>query len=111
MLKTGLALVLLGVGATLTAPLAHADTAGFIDYLSDNGVPVATSTLRQSHLQVGQAICVLYDAHVGAGDSKSVANDDALTTMEGRGDHTTQEAAMWVVGAVNYLCPQYKWMM
>jgi hypothetical protein len=31
--------------------------------------------------------------------------------MEPDGDHTSQNAAMWIVGAVDYLCPRYKWMM
>jgi hypothetical protein len=108
MLKTALATLTLALGAALAAPMARADSGDFLDYLSSNGVNTSTSVLRQSHLQVGQAICELYDAHVDAGDSKRVTNDDAVKLMEGNGDNTTQQAAMWVVGAVDYLCPRYK---
>jgi hypothetical protein len=112
-IKSSLATLLLAMVAALFAPpTARADVDEFLDYLDRNGVNTSTSELAQSGLEVGKAVCGLYDAHVDQGDSKSVTNGDALDRMTGGATgNTTEQAAMWVVGAVNYLCPRYKWMM
>ncbi|MDT5069502.1 MAG: hypothetical protein QOK02_5657 [Mycobacterium sp.] len=87
----------------LNPPMASADTLGpFIDYLDNNGVNVSSTEAQDADVELGQAICGLYAAALKVGKNP---NHDVMTQLEAR--HTQDSAAMWLVGSVNYVCPQY----
>jgi hypothetical protein len=109
MLKTGLATLLFGLGAALAAPVAHADTAAFDDYLASNGVNMSTPAMVQSNHDLGESICNLFSAHADAGDSGRTTRLDAMDLMSGSTNGA--DAATWVVASVNYLCPRYESML
>jgi hypothetical protein len=96
-------------GAGLAAPIAHADTTQFNDYLARHGADTSTSAMLQSNDDVGQAICNLFATHEEAGDSARTTRLDAMDLMSG--DTNNVDAATWMVGSINYLCPQYESML
>jgi hypothetical protein len=111
MIRTLLATGGLALGAALSAPMAHADTAEFNDYLARNGVDTSTPELAQTSYNLGKAVCDLFSAHADAGDSGAVARHHAMDVLTADGTTTNAEAATWVVESVDYLCPQYVSML
>ena len=95
-----------GLGS-LNPAVASADTLGpFIDYLDRNGVDVSTMEVQDTSIELGQAICDLYRTSLRVGSNP---NHEAMALLE-RG-HTSDEAAVWVVGSVNYVCPQFVYLL
>lgn len=101
--KLPLLIACIVASSLLNSTVASADTLGpFIDYLDSNGVDVSTTDAQDADVELGQAICGLYAAALKVGKNP---NHDVMTQLEAR--HTQDEAAMWLVGSVNYVCPQY----
>jgi hypothetical protein len=96
------------VGASLLCPtVASADTLGpFIDYLDSNGVDVSSIEAQNADVELGNAICGMYPPALRAGANP---NHDVMAALQPR--HTQDEAAMWLVGSVNYVCPQYVYLL
>lgn len=108
-MKSMMRLVAASVAATgvavlgLAAPV-HADTGEFLDYLYRNEIGVSADELQQSDLDTGQAICGIFATAPDAGNDPNHEAVDYMMT----GEHPASEedAAVWVVGSVLYLCPQ-----
>ncbi|HEV7854811.1 MAG TPA: DUF732 domain-containing protein [Mycobacterium sp.] len=105
----GLPLVLacLMGASSLSPAAASADTLGpFIDYLDSNGVDVSTIDAQNADVELGKAICGMYPPALRVGANP---NDGVMAALRPR--HTEAEAAMWLVGSVNYVCPQYVYLL
>jgi hypothetical protein len=91
----------------LNPAAASADTLGpFIDYLGSNGVDVSTIEEQNAAVELGQAICGMYPTSLKVGADP---NHDVMAALQPR--HTQDEAATWLVGSVNYVCPQYVYLL
>jgi Protein of unknown function (DUF732) len=88
----------------LAAP-AHADAADFIDYLERNGIPSPTRAIAADAVDLGNAICGLYSANVDAGRNPKRA------VMAQLAEDGNSNPAVWTVGSVTYLCPQYEYLL
>ncbi len=90
--------------AMLAAPAtaAHADSSGdFIKYLAANGEPAnATPELAFRAIDVGQAICGLLNRY------QSVSRTLDFMVNNGEVPKSPQNARLWLVGSVAYLCPE-----
>jgi hypothetical protein len=105
MIRPLLVAATLGTAALILAATAQADSAEFLDYLQRHGIGISTTELERSDLDMGMAICNVFATAPAAGVEP---NDDAIRILTTRGDPmSTREAATWVVGSVDYLCPQY----
>jgi len=104
MLRTLVAGVVIAAPILFATP-AHADAADFIDYLESNGIPSPTRAIAADAVDLGNAICGLYSAAVDAGRN---ANREVMNTLAQDGN---PNPAVWTVGAVTYLCPQYEYLL
>jgi hypothetical protein len=97
------------VGLSMAAPgVAVADPGDnvqrFLDYLERNGEPAEQSPeLERAAVDLGRATCGLF-----AGGSSA---DQVMRTSLKDGRWTTHQAAVWMVGSVEYLCPQYDYLL
>jgi hypothetical protein len=96
-----IALAIFLLGVLTPAARASADSASFIDYLDRKGEDVSTADVRSASVQLGRAICGLYDAP----QSHSYVAETLLR------DHTPEEAAIWEFGSVHFLCPQWEYLL
>lgn len=92
----GSAVAAFAVGVALAVP-AHADTDSerFIDYLDSRGQDVRG--IEYEVIDLGNAVCGIFDAGASV--------DDVFDSL-----HQDDDAA-WIVGSVNYLCPQNKYLI
>lgn len=93
------------VGLGLLCPAraaADVDSEGFVNWLSNHGEDTSTAEIRFRSVDLGMAICNLY--------ATSESNDAVIREMA-RNGHDTQSAAVWTVGSVRYLCPQYRYLL
>ncbi|ABM14671.1 DUF732 domain-containing protein [Mycolicibacterium vanbaalenii] len=83
--------------------VAHAqpDYRGFVDFLYRHGEPVDDDGVRDAAINYGLAICDLY--------ASSRSNEYVLMKLDknGRRDDT----AVYTVGSVRYLCPEYGYLL
>lgn len=89
--------------AVLAAPIAHAGTDEFINYLARNGEDVSGHEVQLAQIDLGLALCNMVRA--------SGRGVYAMDSLMRNGRHSAENAAMWVVGSVNYLCPEYKHLL
>jgi hypothetical protein len=89
-------------GVLTPTATAGANTDEFIDYLVRHGEDSSTSEIQMAEVNLGVAICNLY--------ATSLSNRAVMNTMLAQG-HTTDEVAMRTVGSVEYLCPQYEYLV
>lgn len=94
-------LAALAIGLT-GAPVAHANGIDFIDWLESHGEHAGNARIAGAELDMGYAICNLYEA--------AQSNDVVNQSMQ-RNGHSPENAAIWTVGSVLYLCPQYKYLL
>lgn len=102
MTRAGLVAAVMAVTGAIAAPAgahADADSYGFLDFLSRNGEDVSSAEVQFAAIDYGYAICNLYRV--------SQSNDHVLRTMM-RG---TQNAALYSVGSVHYLCPEWEFLL
>jgi hypothetical protein len=93
-----IAAAVVGLGVLSSSATARADTAEFLTYLGSNGEDVSSAEVREAQINLGLAICNLY--------ATSLNNRAVMQTMMDNGQ-STHEIAVWTVGSVMYLCPQY----
>jgi hypothetical protein len=92
------------VGLGLLGPAranADIDSEGFLNWLSSHGEDTSTAEIRFRSVDLGMAICNLY--------ATSGSNDEVNRTVVR--DQGPQSAAVWTVGSVLYLCPQYRYLL
>jgi Protein of unknown function (DUF732) len=95
----------LGAAALVLAAPAQGDTTEFLDYLQRHAIGTSTTELERSDLDMGMAICNIFATAPPAGVDP---NDDAIRVLTtGENPMSTRQAATWIVGSVDYLCPQY----
>ncbi|WP_157884745.1 MULTISPECIES: DUF732 domain-containing protein [Mycobacteriaceae] len=79
----------------IVAPSAHADSEDFVDYIASRGE--ATKGMEYEIIDLGQAICGMFQA--------GGTVDDVWDTL------TQRNNAAWIVGSINYLCPDYLYLL
>lgn len=79
---------------TAAAP-AHADSAEFIDYIASRGE--VTDGAEYEVIDLGNAICGMFEA--------GGTVDDVWDTL------SRENKAVWIVGSINYLCPDYLYLL
>lgn len=94
MKKIGMVIAGAALALAVAAP-AHADAAGFIDYMSRQGED--TSGVEYEVINLGDAICGIFEA--------GGSTDDAWDSLN------QEDPAAWIVGAVRYLCPEYEYVL
>jgi hypothetical protein len=94
------AVVSLGMLAPVATALA--DTDEFINYLKRQGEDSSTAEIRMAEVNLGLAICNPY--------ATSLDNRQVTRTMMADG-HDTHWIAVWTVGSVEHLCPQYEYLL
>jgi hypothetical protein len=104
-----LTIALVVVLCLLNPAVASADTGVFIDDLDRNGVDVSTAEMQDDAMQLGQALCDVYRTSPPVGVNPNHSAMDLLTQPP-HGD-STQVAAVWIVASVDYICPQYKYLL
>jgi hypothetical protein len=92
---------IVGPGVLTPAATASADSESFIDYLDRKGMDVRTADIRAASVEVGRAICELYDA--------SESQTEVTRTL--LRDHSPEDAAIWEFGSVHFLCPQWEYLL
>jgi hypothetical protein len=94
------------VGLSLLAPavaVADPNAQGFYDMLELSGIPSERSAeQRAASLQFGYSICNWYAA--------TLDNRQVMMWFYNHG-YTPRDAAVWTVTSVNYLCPQYQYLL
>jgi hypothetical protein len=95
----------LGTAALALAVPAQADTDEFLDYLQRNGIGTSTARLERADLDMGMSICNIFATAPPAGIDPNTDAIRVLTT--GEDPMSNSQASTWIVGSVNYLCPQY----
>jgi hypothetical protein len=78
------------------------DVQGFYDSLERADIPNRTPEMRSRNLQMGLAICNAY---------ATALNNDQVGLWLGNLGYSAHDAAMWTVSSVDYLCPQYGYML
>jgi hypothetical protein len=96
-----IAVAVVGLGVLTPAATASADSASFIDYLDRKGMDVSTADIRSASVELGRAICGLYDA--------SQSHTQVTHTL--LRDHSPEDAAIWDFGSVHFLCPQWEYLL
>lgn len=93
-MKVGLLIAISGLALTVAAP-AHADSQEFVDYIASRGE--VTNGMEYEVIDLGQAICGMFQA--------GGTVDDVWDTL------TQRDNAVWIVGSINYLCPDYMYLL
>lgn len=94
MKKIGLLTVSVALALT-TAGHARADSQDFVDYIASRGE--VTEGMEYEVIDLGQAICSMFEA--------GGTVDEVWDTLNQR------DNAVWIVGSINYLCPDYRYLL
>ncbi|MDN4519599.1 DUF732 domain-containing protein [Mycolicibacterium austroafricanum] len=94
MKKIGLLIAGAASALAMAAP-AHADTQEFVNYLASRGE--VTEGVEFEVIDLGRAICGMFEA--------GGTVDDVWDTL------TQENNAAWIVGSINYLCPDYMYLL
>lgn len=94
MRKVGVFTASVALAVTMAAP-AHADSQDFVDYIASRGE--VTDGMEYEVIDLGQAICGMFQA--------GGTVDDVWDTLNQR------DNAVWIVGSINYLCPDYMYLL
>jgi hypothetical protein len=81
-----------------------ADVNGFFNYLGRNGESVGSVDVGNAALDMAFAICHEYD--IGMTNWQI-----GKSLMSGPNAYTTDKAATWSVGSVDYVCPEYRTLL
>jgi hypothetical protein len=93
----------------LNPAVASADTGSFIDDLNRNGVDVSTDEMQDDAVTLGRALCDVYRTSPPVGVNPNHDAMDLLTRPPN--PDSSDVAAVWIVASVDYICPQYKYLL
>lgn len=80
------------------------DAQAFLDYLESHGIRSQdTAELRSASVGMGLAICNTY--------ATTLSNTKASWMVYNLGYTNPRDAATWTVASVDYLCPQYGYLL
>jgi hypothetical protein len=87
-------------GVAAGAPSAHVDATEFLDYLNRNGVrDEGDLQVREAEVNMGLTICNMY---------ATLGSNALVNRTLAQQNNPSLNPAVWTVGSVSYLCPQYR---